>query len=109
MKVILKHKAMVIIIAIIAILISCAAIYWYYHPKYWRYNDRWIIGRTYDEVVERYGEFDVTYGIIYETRLTGAYFLYQYGGTDITRRYYYVGFDINGVADRISTGGPVGG
>lgn len=33
-------------------------LFWYSHPTHFKYNDRFIIGRSSKQIVERYGEFD---------------------------------------------------
>lgn len=32
--------------------------FWYFHPTHYKYNDRFIVGRSAKQIVERYGEFD---------------------------------------------------
>ena len=34
------------------------AVFYYFHPTHYCYNDRFVIGSTVDEITERYGEFD---------------------------------------------------
>ena len=55
-------------IFIFALLIG---IFWYYHPTHCKFNDRFIIGNTAEEIIERYGAFsnshsnekgEITYG-----------------------------------------------
>ena len=41
------------------ILIFSIGLFWYYHPTYYRFNDRFIIGNTADEITEKYGAFYV--------------------------------------------------
>ena len=36
-------------------------IYWYYHPTHYKFNDRFIIGSTAGEIIEKYGEFSKEY------------------------------------------------
>ena len=70
-----------------------------------KYNEDWIIGKTYDQVVARYGEFD-NYSTI--TDLDGS-FMYFLGSYVVKPKrvgylgtwqgtYFHVYFDKNGVA-----------
>ena len=57
-----KHKRIkwFLIIGISVVLSTTVAVsvFFYYHPTHFRYNDRFIIGSTITEIVERYGDFD---------------------------------------------------
>ena len=55
----MKKKIMIIFASCVLIVLSICA-FKYYHPTHFAYNDRFIIGNTQDNIVEKYGEF---YGI----------------------------------------------
>ena len=52
-------KKKIILTAAILILIIAAfiGVFKYYHPTHFAYNDRFIIGKTQEKIVEKYGEF----------------------------------------------------
>ena len=53
-------KKKILIPALIAILLLSISIgiFWYSHPTHYRYNDRFILGRSADEITAKYGAFD---------------------------------------------------
>ena len=71
-------------------------------PTSYPYVDRWIIGKTEDEIIAVYGEPDVTHGyrIGYE-----SYKSLLSSGPE----YYYIHFDKNGIANLVEKSGPIGG
>ena len=42
-------------------LLICGGIFRHLHPTHASFNDRFVLGNTAAEIVERYGEFDRTY------------------------------------------------
>lgn len=52
-----KKKIIISVVSLVLLLSVLTAIFFYYHPTYYKYNDRFIIGNTADEIIERYGEF----------------------------------------------------
>lgn len=73
---------------------------------YWRYDDQWIIGKTENEIVERYGSFD------YNTKSGGrlGYYIGQDNNFFGTKRklYYFIIFDKNNKAEKVVIGGQPG-
>lgn len=55
----MKKKILIISICAIITLSLAIGIFWYYHPTYYKYNDRFIIGNTAEQIIEEYGEFFV--------------------------------------------------
>lgn len=54
-----KKRIIIITVSIISILtISAIGFYWYTHPTHYLYEDRWIIGKTPEQIEQRYGDFD---------------------------------------------------
>ena len=53
----MKKKIIISVVCMAVLLSSLAAMFFYYHPTHYKYNDRFIIGYTADEIIERYGEF----------------------------------------------------
>lgn len=70
-----------------------------------KYNDKWIIGKTSEEIIERYGEFDHVwkkpdYDGLYRD-CTVEYFLINYWQATVTSQYYTIHFNNNGRADEV--------
>ena len=57
----MKKKILISAICAVVILALSIGIFWYYHPTYYKYNDRFIIGNTDEKIIEKYGEFSVVY------------------------------------------------
>lgn len=103
----IKKKKRLLIGAIVVILVQAALILFLAsHSTYYKYNDWWIVGKTEAEIVERYGEFDLTWGD------SKAYFIYEDNSwvmPDHLDHYYYIRFDETGIAievyDAVAPGG----
>lgn len=82
-----------------ALIIIIIGIYVYFHPTHYKYNDRFVIGNTYEEIQDRYGVF--------------SHVLYYYGNGKLSTGAYYVGerydlpefyiieFDEDGIAYKV--------
>ena len=55
----MKKKILLSALCVIIVLAVSIGLFWYYHPTYYRFNDRFIIGNTAEEIVEKYGAFSV--------------------------------------------------
>ena len=55
----MKKKIWIASICFMIILALSIGVFWYYHPTYYKYNDRFIIGNTAEEIIEAYGAFSV--------------------------------------------------
>lgn len=55
----MKKKIRITFICAIIVLALSISIFWYYHPTFYKYNDRFIIGNTAEKITEKYGEFSV--------------------------------------------------
>jgi len=105
-----SKKKIIIISGILLLAIMFFSVLKYYENRvYWKYNDKWILGKNKEKIVERYGEFDLRDGKRY------GYFLYKDNksfmgmsgsGDDM---YYYIVFDENDIAIRIYVSGTTGG
>ena len=51
-------KKIIIILASVVLIAAFICIFKYYHPTYFAYNDRFIIGNTQEKIIEKYGEFN---------------------------------------------------
>ncbi len=58
----MKKRKKFIYIVIFLLLLSSCVVFFMSHETCLKYNDWWIIGRSYDEIVKRYGEFDYDNG-----------------------------------------------
>ncbi len=82
--------------------------FWYCHPTHYRYNDRFIIGSTIEQIEEKYGAFDVADYTEKDELYYGAYLVKEtdeYGNPPV---YYGITFE-NGVAVSVERTGPKGG
>ena len=53
----MKKKIFIASICVLVVLVVSIGMFWYYHPTHYRYNDRFILGNTEENIVERYGDF----------------------------------------------------
>ena len=53
----MKKKIFITSICVLVVLVVSIGMFWYYHPTHYRYNDRFILGNTEENIVERYGDF----------------------------------------------------
>ncbi len=89
-------------------------IFWYYHPTHYKYNGRFIIGSSIEEITSEYGDFDkVFYTDSSNITISGAGYLVQqekkgFLGTS-PEKYYMIVFDSTGKAISVSIGGGWGG
>ena len=90
------------------ILVFIIAIGWFFstHWTYYKYNDKWIIGRHYKEVEKRYGKFDVEFGM--------RGYLIDKGDPHAVMpkrgpKYYWIVSDENGIVTNVFVSGPPGG
>ena len=93
-----KRTIGIFIFSAIYVMIVSAVIWCGAHPTYWKYCDRWIIGRNISEVEKRYGKFDLILG----TR--AAYYIYYDGSgifPDHLDHYYYMCYDENGIVYKV--------
>lgn len=65
-----------------------------------KYDENWILGKSYDEIVEKYGEFDeirhTPLGVV-----KSGWYLTRDSGTDYLDEYYAIFFDSDGIAVEI--------
>ncbi len=53
----MKKKTLLLAIASLGLAFSIfVGVFWYHHPTYYRFNDRYIIDNTKDHIIEKYGE-----------------------------------------------------
>lgn len=57
----MKKRVIIVLAASILIIVAFICIFKYYHPTHFAYNDRFIIGNTQENIVEKYGEFYSTH------------------------------------------------
>ncbi|MBR7160853.1 MAG: hypothetical protein IKD07_00420 [Clostridia bacterium] len=67
----MKKKILLAAVCAMIALACSVGIFRYYHPTHYQFNDRFIMGKTEENIVERYGEFtksrrnesgEITYG-----------------------------------------------
>lgn len=97
----MKNKNLILLISLLtfSILLTFVVVCVEVLPK--QYNAEWIIGKTADEIIERYGEFDRTmakeYGIREGAYLTKAEGRLPLGDVD-PAEYYVIYFNSDGYA-----------
>lgn len=97
----MKNKNLILLISLLtfSILLTFVVVCVEVLPK--QYNAEWIIGKTADEIIERYGEFDRTmakeYGIREGAYLTKAEGRLPLGDVD-PAEYYVIYFNSDGLA-----------
>ena len=107
-----KYKR--IIITLIVSMLLIGGVFWYYHPTHYKYNDRFIIGSSIEEITSEYGDFDkIFYTDSSNSTISGAGYLVQqekqgYLGTS-PEKYYMIVFDSTGKAISVSIGAGWGG
>jgi hypothetical protein len=70
----MKKKLLIVLAAIVLVIGTSISVFKYYHPTYHTYNDRFVIGSTPEQIVERYGEF---HNVWYDTmgNVSGATYM----------------------------------
>ncbi len=54
-------KILISSICIVVVLVLSIGIFRHYHPTYYKFNDRFILGNTEENIVEKYGVFSKTH------------------------------------------------
>lgn len=54
----MKKKIALSAVGVFAVLVLAVGVFWYFHPTYYKFNDRFILGNSEDGITEKYGEFD---------------------------------------------------
>jgi hypothetical protein len=73
-----------------------------------KYDNSFVIGNTYDAIVDEYGDFDIIYGT-FETIRTECCYLVKEKQLNGQPLYYCVVFDENKIAYKTFLAGPKGG
>ena len=53
----MKNNILLSVLGTMILLVLSIGIFHYYHPTHYQFNDRFILGKTEEDIVERYGEF----------------------------------------------------
>lgn len=94
------------------IVFSGMKIFQYYHPTYYKYNDRFIIGNSIENIEDRYGPLQFE-GYTTDGLRVGRYFADE-GVPDIDIAalwrptydlYYYIYFNADGIAQKVDLKG----
>ncbi len=104
-----KIMIIAIILSIIVVIVKVVLF-----PTTWKYCDLLIIGKTYDEIIVKYGEFDIEFYQYDSNNIRSAgYYLREensmfdeHGGT---KKYYIITFDENKKAQSVKIDGGWGG
>lgn len=100
----MKKKVLIGVICALCVLVITVGIYWYYHPTHYKFNDRFIIGNTEENIVEKYGEFAYREHGENGVTLYGEYVASHYEHPTyvhgFSRKWYVIEFE-NGIATKI--------
>ena len=101
----MKKKLLIVLAAVVLVIGASIAVFKYYHPTYYAYNDRLVIGSTPEQIVERYGEF---HNVWYDTQgnVSGATYMIHDNTPELIMGYddslwYDIDFD-DGVAVKVN-------
>lgn len=92
-------------IVILVALFLCVGIFMYYHPTYYKYNDRKIIGQEPDKVQEMYGRFDRVEFDRAGYEIDNVYLQFLFYGDNC---YYWIYFQ-DEIATKVEIASPRGG
>jgi hypothetical protein len=91
-------KSTKLLTVVIAVFIVVVGSFWYCHPTHYRYNDRFIIGSTIEQIEEKYGEMYRWYNPDEELEPIGLYHVKKVN-YDL-HRFYEIFFE-NGIAVKV--------
>ncbi len=49
-------KSIAVIAVIFVLVVASIGIFWWYHPTHASFNDRFVLGNTRDNIIDRYGQ-----------------------------------------------------
>lgn len=98
-------------IVFIAIIAALVIIFIAFYATKENYSEDWIIGKSRDEIEDRYGEFDLNFNSIVAYEIPEDFldsiWRYYMGGNPIN--YYYIKFNEKGIAEETYIGPYPGG
>jgi len=97
----MKNKCLVLFIALVVLLALLISIVVYLKACCKPYDEKWIIGKTSDEIMERYGKFDIVMNKpsedgLYRNQRCG--YKTKSGNIDWYDEFYMISFNSQGVA-----------
>ncbi|MDL2317963.1 hypothetical protein LJC74_02550 [Eubacteriales bacterium OttesenSCG-928-A19] len=96
----MTEKKRITVIMLIFIAMASLCLFYASHSTYIEYNDWWILGRSVNEVKERYGNFDLLWssnGVAYFAHHGNKLFL-----SDHLDHYYFIEFGEDGIVHTVS-------
>ncbi len=102
-----KKKCIIILISLLIIVTFCT-LFFLSHKTNLKYNDWWIIGKSIEEIEDRYGEFDTNYPTV---KLVGYCISTENSNStlQVDPKFYMIEYDENYIAVKVFIAGPVGG
>lgn len=71
----MKKKIIISSICAVVVLALSIGIYGYYHPTHYKFNDRFIIGHSAEEITDKYGDFSKKWVDDKTGELTRAFYM----------------------------------
>ena len=71
----MKNKILLSVLGTMILLVLSFGIFHYYHPTHYKFNDCFIIGKTEEDIIERYGEFTKSHRNESEEITCGTYMI----------------------------------
>lgn len=99
-----KTTILIIILTIIVFVALIVGIYWHNHPTHYLYKDSWIIGKTAEQIEERYGTYDYDSQTTHDLLIKGycvKHSMTDWWGDPTWPEYYMIYFDENGEAYKV--------
>ncbi|MBE6903970.1 MAG: hypothetical protein E7480_05125 [Ruminococcaceae bacterium] len=102
----MKKKIIITSIITIIILVLAIGIYWYCHLTHYKFNDRFIIGSSAEEIVDKYGGFSKQWVDDKTGELTRAFYMIRENTPELIMSYdnslwYEIYFE-NGIAVKVN-------
>ena len=71
----MKKKILISSVCVFIVLALSVVVFRYYHPTHYKFNDRFIIGNTEENIVEKYGAFSKKRCNVSDKNFCGVYMI----------------------------------
>lgn len=83
----IKKKIIASSVCAVLVLALSIGIYWYYHPTHYKFNDRFVIGKTAEEITCKYGNFSKKWVNDKTGELTKAFYMIRENTPELIMSY----------------------